>query len=355
MSRFTLAALAGLACAPAAMAQTMAPTMGATHPNLAAAHAAASYNFKLIATIPLPTKPGHGDWVAYDPSNHDVYVSLNGSGMAVVDTRTDKVIHGFANIPEPNTMTFDDNYIYETAAEGPGAGKVNQIVVIDKKTWKVVDRINTVGTTPDGTFIDKANDHLYVVSDDSNAIDVYTTGPHPTFITKFPLKPAHPKQGPDVAVLFHGTIYATDDAWVEKLNPTTGAISAAVNYHLKLTDEGGTKDMFWDKMHHAIWVATTTGGVMVINPNSLRVEKRLPETAGADEVAADPALGLVYVFEGGTPGFDVYSIKEMKRIDTVRTGIATPTHSGAVDPETHEIFVYAGGNAALDVYKPVRQ
>jgi hypothetical protein len=46
MSRFTLAALAALACAPAAMAQTMAPTMGATHPNMAAAHAAALIGFK---------------------------------------------------------------------------------------------------------------------------------------------------------------------------------------------------------------------------------------------------------------------------------------------------------------------
>jgi DNA-binding beta-propeller fold protein YncE len=315
---------------------------------------AASYDFQLVDKIPLPTKPGHGDWVAYDPSNHDVYVSLEGSGMAVVDANTDKVVHDFANIPEPNTMTFDNNYIYETAAEGPGAGNVNQIVVIDKKTWQEVDRVNTVGATPDGTLIDKANDHLYVVSDTDNWVDVYATGPHPTFITKFPLKPAHPKEGPDAANLYNGTIYATDDAWVEKMNPMTGAIGTAVNYHLRLTNYGGTKDMFWDKMHHAVWVATTTGGVMVINPNSLRVEKRMPETAGADEVATDPVLGLVYVFEGGTPGFDVYSIKDLKRIDTVKTGTAKPTHSGAVDPKTHEIFAYAGGDAALYVYKPVQ-
>src|ERR1700739_1696148 len=100
---------------------------------------AANYDFKLVAKIPLPTQPGHGDWVAFDPSNQDVYVSLKGSGMAVVDTRTNQVIHYFDAIPSPNTMAFDNDYIYETAAEGPGANKTNQIVVIDKKTWQVVD------------------------------------------------------------------------------------------------------------------------------------------------------------------------------------------------------------------------
>ncbi|HTU53815.1 MAG TPA: DUF5074 domain-containing protein [Acetobacteraceae bacterium] len=315
---------------------------------------AGTYQFQKVATIPLPTKPGHGDWVAFDPSNQDVYVSLHGAGMAVVDSKTDKVVHDFANIPAPNTMTFDNNYIYETAAEGAGAGKTNQIVVIDKKTWQEVARVNTVGTSPDGTFIDKANGRLYVVMDDNNWIDVYTTGAHPTFVKKFMLEPANPKEGPDVANLYNGTIYATNDAWVEQVNPNTGAIGKAVDYHLKLTSLGGTKDMFWDQAHDAIWVATTTGGLLVINPKTLAVEKRLPETAGADGVAADRALGLVYVFEGGVPGFDVYSINPMARLTTVRTGTAKPTHSGAVDPATHEIFAYAGGDATLEVFKPVQ-
>ena len=315
---------------------------------------AQTYHFKLVDKIPLPTKPGHGDWVAYDPGNQDVYISLHGSGMAVVDTKTNKVVHDFKNIPSPNTMSFDSNYIYETAADGPGANKVNQLVVIDKKTWKIVDRVNTVGTSPDGTFIDKANSRLYVVMDDDNSIDIYTTGAHPKFVKKLKLYPANPKEGPDVANLYNGTIYATDDAWVVKVNPNTGAIGKKMDYHLKLTKLGGTKDMYWDKDNNTLWVATTTGGVLVVNPKTLAVEKKLPETAGADAVAWDNKLGLVYVFEGATPGFDVYSIKDMKRLTTVKTGTKKPTHSGDVDPVTHKIYAYAGGDAALYVYKPVK-
>ena len=313
-----------------------------------------TYHFKLADKIALPTKPGHGDWVAYDPGNHDVYVSLHGSGMAVVDTKTNKVIADIKDIAAPNTMSFDNDYIYETAAEGPGAGKKNQIVVIDKKTWKVVDRVNTAGTSPDGTFIDKANNRLYVVMDDDNSIDIYSTGAHPKFIKKLALYPANSKEGPDVANLYNGTIYATDDAWVVQVNPNTGALGNKVNYHVKLTKFGGTKDMFLDRVHNRLWVATTTGGVLIVNPKTLSVEKRLKESSktGADAVAWDKKLGLVYVFEGGLPGFDVYSINKMTHVATVKTGSKKPTHSGAVDPATHKIYAYAGGDAALYVYNP---
>lgn len=309
-------------------------------------------SFKEIAKIPLPATPGHGDWVAYDSGAHAVYISLHGGGMAVVDTRTNKVTQDYKDIPDPNTMTFDKDYIYETAAQGPGAGKVNQIVVISKSDWKIVDRVDTVGTSPDGTFIDRANGRLYVVMDDDNSIDEYTTGAHPKYIKKIMLLPKNPKEGPDVANLYHGVIYATDDSYVEKVNPNTGVVENIVDYHLKLTDLGGTKGTFYDPVHNAIWVGTTTGGVLVINPDTLAVEKHIQETGAADAVVADHGLGLAYVFEGGIPGFDYYSIKNEKYLGTVKTGTNKPTHSGDIDPETHRIYAYAGGDAELDVFQP---
>ena len=135
-----------------------------------------------------------------------------------------------------------------------------------------------------------------------------------------------------------------------------------MNYECKLNKFGGTKDMFLEN-EDTLWVATTDGvqpngekaGMLIINPATLAVEKQLPETSGVDAVAWDRDLGLVYAFEGGVPGFDVYSINDMKRIATVKTGTAKPTHSGAVDPETHMIYAYAGGDASLDVYEPVKK
>src|SRR5690348_7995589 len=112
---------------------------------LAAPAIANTWQFKKVATITLPGPKGHGDLVAFDSSNKMVYVSMPNGG-AVIDTRTNKVVADFKNIPSPNGVTFDSNYVYWTAAEGAGAGKTNGVVVIDKKTWKEVDRVTTKGT-----------------------------------------------------------------------------------------------------------------------------------------------------------------------------------------------------------------
>lgn len=312
------------------------------------------YSYKLVTKINLPTKAGHGDWVAYDPETHDVYVSLV-DGMAVVSTATNKVIHSYSakEIPAPNTMTFDRNYIYETVAEGPK--KKNEIVVINKHDWKIVDRVNTKGTSPDGTFIDRANHHLYVISDDENWIEVYTASAHPKFITKYPEVPKNTVAGPDVGVLFHGTIYATNDAYLESMNPNDGKIEKAVNYNLKLNKFGGTKGAIWDSENNTIWVGTTNHEILEIDPKTLQIIKPMPEVAGADEVAVDPGLGLVYAFEGGIPGFDVFSLKEQRYLTTVKTGAKKPTHSGTVDTANHDVYAYVGGHAQLWVYRPVKK
>ncbi|MDE2318466.1 MAG: hypothetical protein KGK02_02070 [Rhodospirillales bacterium] len=314
---------------------------------------AGQVTYKEIAKIPLPTTPGHGDLVAYDPGNKMVYVSLAGGGMAVVDATNNTVAHNITDISSPNGETFDDNYVYETEAEGPGAGKANQLIVIDKSNWQIVSRVDTVGTSPDGIFIDKQNGLLYVVMDDDNSIDEYTTGATPKFVKKIALLPKNPVTGPDVANLINGYIYATDDSSVEKIDPNSGKILKLMDYHLKLTDKGGTKDMIYDKDHNRIWVATTTGGVLEINPDTLAVEKRLKETSGGDQMGADFGMGLAYVFGG--KGFDYYSIKDQKHLGHVKTGDKPPTHSGAVDPVTHNVYAYAGGDAQLDVYQPVQQ
>jgi len=113
--------------------------------------------------------------------------------------------------------------------------------------------------------------------------------------------------------------------------------------------------MFWDAEHNAIWVGTTNHEILIVDPKTLLIDKPLPETAGADEVSADPGLGLAYAFESGAQGFDVYSIKDEKYLTTVSIGMKGPTHSGTADPMTHDIYVYAGPAASLYVYKPTEE
>lgn len=335
--------LAGIALATGLMAGT--------------ALASPTWHFKKVATIPLPTPPGHGDWVAYDPGNGMVYVSMV-NDMAVIDTRTNKVVADIKGINSPNTIAFDSDYVYETAAEGPGAGKQNQIVVISKKDWKVVNKVNTKGTSPDGTWINPALHQFYTASDDNNWIEVYdiSNGADPKFVKKIALYPTT-GSGPDAGTRApdKSTLYASDDSWEEVVNPTTGMIGPKVNTHVTVTKKGGTKGQFYDPKTNVLWVATTVAdpntGVLLMNPDTLAVEKVLPASTEIDQLSWDPKLGLAYAFESGAKGFGVYNTNAGKFLQFVKTG-GKIEHTGNVDLATHEIYVYDGGQARMLVYKP---
>jgi DNA-binding beta-propeller fold protein YncE len=310
---------------------------------------AQSYHFKLVDKISLPGKPGHGDFVRYDPTDGYIYVSLPNGG-AVVDTHTNKVIHYFKSISSPNSHASDKNYVYWTVADGPG--KTNQIVVISKKDWKIVNRVTTEGTSPDGMWLDPGNHKLYIAMDDNNWIDVYSTGHAPKFETKIPLYPAK-GSGPDVGTLVpsKNILYMPDDSWEEAININTDKITHKVNTHVKITKLGGTKGQIYDPKTNTVWVGSTTGGVLVFNADTLKIIKRLPSKGGIDQVSFDPKLNLVYAFDGGANGVDVYNANTMAPVTFISTGIGL-THTGTVDLANNDIYAYAGKADALYVYKP---
>ncbi|MCU4161472.1 hypothetical protein AiwAL_15400 [Acidiphilium sp. AL] len=310
---------------------------------------ASAWHFKLVDKIPLPNAKGHGDFVRYDPTDGMIYVSLPNGGVAV-DSHTNKVVHHWKSIPAPNSHASDAHYVYWTAAQGPG--KTNQIVVISKKTWKIVNRVTTVGTSPDGMWLDPMTHKLYVAMDDNNWVDVYSTGKDPKFETKFPLVPTK-GSGPDVGrlVASKNVLYMPDDSWEESLNASTGQITHKVNLHIKVTKLDGTKGQIYDPKTNAVWVGTTTAGVYVFNADTLKVLKHLSAKSGIDEVEWDPKLGLVYAFEGAGKGFNVYDANTMKPVTFVSTGVGL-THTGTVDLKTHNVYAYAGLAGSLYVYKP---
>lgn len=322
---------------------------------LAAPAIANTWQFKKVATITLPGPKGHGDLVAFDSSNKMVYVSMPNGG-AVIDTRTNKVVADFKNIPSPNGVTFDSNYVYWTAAEGAGAGKTNGVVVIDKKTWKEVDRVTTKGTTPDGIQIDPETNTLYVTSDDNNWIEVYSAGEHPQWKATWPLLPKNPKSGPDVGTLVPSmhAIFQPDDALFEHVNTETGKIDQHIDSGLKLTKHGGTKASIYDAKHGRLWVGTTDDEVLVLNASDLSTIAKPADHGGIDDVEFDPKLGLVYAFGGnGRKGFDVFDAKTMKPITFVWTNVGQ-THTGAVDTDNDEVYAYGGVGGVVDVFKPVK-
>ncbi len=334
---------------------------------------AQEYHYVKVADIYLPTAPGHGDIVTYDPTNGMVYVSLVDHGFAVVDTRTSKVAHSFKDVQAPNGNDYDANYVYVAAAEGlpqgmsganagTGFGTVNQLVVIDKHTWQIVDRVETKGTSPDGVSV--GDGHVYVVSDDNNWIEEYSQGAHPQLQGVWPLYPRNTNSwwldtsdscGPDVNYLSadRHELFQTQTSWMEIVDSNTGAIKRKIDTGVPLVAHCGTKEPWLDEKNNRLWVATSTkkGGMLILNPDTLAIEKRLPATSGKDAVGVDPGLGIIYSFGG--KGFDAYNINSMQHVAYVNTTVGV-THTGDVDPTTHAVYVYEGKRAALGVFCPVR-
>lgn len=96
-------------------------------------------------------------------------------------------------------------------------------------------------------------------------------------------------------------------------------------------------------------VDARTGKVESQAETGVKVTKK----GGIDQVAFDPKLGLVYTFDGGAKGFDVYDANTMKPATFVSTGVAT-AHTGDVDTAARLVFAYHGENDTLGIFKPVR-
>lgn len=304
------------------------------------------YAFGLVATIPLPGTGGHGDWVTYDPGTNDVYVALHKSGMAVINATAKQVWADVEPIAGPNGIANSRRYVYVAA------GDSNELVVISKASWKIVNRVKTKGKSPDGVWFDPGRGEVLVASDDSNWIEVYNGGEYPHLLRTIALLPSKPKSGPDVGVLVPGKgLFMPDDALVERVDLDTGKIGPWVDTRVKLTKLGGTKNMIYDPVRNRLWVGTTGKEVLVLNATTLRVVGSAPTHGGTDEVAFDPGLRLVYTFEGSAKGFDVFSADRMRPVAYINTGSGN-THTGAVDPETHEVYAYEGNANLVGVYSP---
>jgi len=301
--------------------------------------------YTLVTTIPLPGPEGHGDWVAFDRGDRDLYLSHHGSNMVVLNTKTNKIVANIESpdLDTPDVMTFDSKYVYVTAE------KAGNVVVISKVDWKIAGTVKTKGSSPDGIWLNAGKHRLYVVSNDANQLEVYTAGPKPKLLATHPLEPAKPESGPDVGawVPSKHTLYESDDALVLAVNPDTGKILRKLDTHLKINNTGATKNMIYDPKTNRLWVGTTDKQVWIINANTLAKIKVVPATEGDDALAFDPTQRLVFAFGG--QGFDVYDANSFEHVAYVNTG-SPITHSGTVDPVTHQVYVYEGKANVLGVY-----
>jgi YVTN family beta-propeller protein len=302
-------------------------------------------NFKLAATVPLPGSGGHGDLVVYDTAKKLVYLAHHGDDLVVIDPTTKKITADVKVGADPNGVAFDGSYLYVTT------GGANTIAVVSLSDWKVVKQVTSKDTSPDGIWLDPGSQKLYVISDDGNDVMVFTAGSNPTQTGTIALLPEKPTSGPDVGVLVPSKkrLYEPDDSLVEIVDLTSGKVTKSVDTKLPIAKNGATKNMVYDPKTNHLWVATTAKKVLIMDADTLETVGSIPATASDDQMAIDPGRRLIYAF-GGT-GFDAFDADKMTLVASVDTGSKT-THTGAVNPDTHDVYVYEGDANLVGIYRP---
>lgn len=354
-------ALAGLGAMSAGPLAT--PAVAAPLPSWVSPHS--PYTWKLVATIPLQGKKGHGDGINIDPQNGRIFVSMHGGGVDVVSTKDDRSIKFIKDIPGPSDIEYYDGYIY--VAQGPGPGAENALVAINGKTLAVT-KVVTKGTSDDEISINPLTKKLYLGLDDNNWIEVFdVSNPAKPALTQiigeYPA-PYAGSSGPDdlTVVPSLGTLYASNSSVEGMYNATSGVLEGSYDTHVPLRKFGGLKGVRYNPKTNEIWVVSTNAtiygkdnlGMFVLNANNMNLIAALPLTGGGDGLAIDHKLGLLYAFNRwkGSDGFDVYNWNADMRIAHVSDEIGQ-THTGVVDQATHVVYAYAGNKAELLAYKPV--
>lgn len=128
----------------------------------------------------LPSLPGYVDGAAYDPYNHDFFVSSGWweGNLTVLNGQNLTMVTNIPNLPLGHVLFNPINHFLYLAGVAPptfnGSNDSGVLVVINPLTDRVVTRLS-VGSLPAGLAFDPVNMNLYVANELSNSISIINT------------------------------------------------------------------------------------------------------------------------------------------------------------------------------------
>lgn len=315
-------------------------------------HAAAQgSDYRVIRTFRLGGDGGW-DYVTVDPEARRIYIP-RGNHVMVLDEATGKVIadmvgmhglHGVAIVPE-----FNKGFIAGNRSEDEGT-----IYVFDLMTLKVTSAIKSNSIDTDSLLYDPGTERVFVNNADGKSITVVNakTEQMAGMITLDGSPEAGVADG-------RGSIF---NNIVDK-----GQIIQFDTKTLKIKNRWSTNPcqqpvgLAMDTVHRRLLLACRgkVNLLAVMDADSGKVLTTAPIGIGADGVAYDPAIGIVFVTcrdsgngkNGVTKVFHQDSPDKYKLVADVETIYGARTV--ALDPKTHHIFSI--GTARNDPVPPTKQ
>lgn len=308
----------------------------------------------LIVNLSLENSP---DYLAYDSSNGDIYVTYtNSSILSVLSGASYEVI---ANISvtsySPGGMIFDPSNgdVYATLQNFTDPISSGWVYVISGATNKVVAIID-VGQYPSGLTLDSQNNCVYVANYDSDNVSVINGTTNEIVSTigvgnNSPLGIAYDSSNGYIYVANNN--YPNDSGTISVIAGSNDAVVQT----LPLLEE--PSEIAFDPSNHYLYVTMespsdpSAGSVYVINgATNKEVASIQNELSDPTQITFESYNGYVYVTNSETSGY-VTVIDTSSVIATITVG-ANPAGM-AFDPTSKYLYVANyGSNTISVIYAP---
>jgi DNA-binding beta-propeller fold protein YncE len=299
--------------------------------------------YKLVKTIDLPGKGGHGDWVTFDPETRTAWIVQSPDHNVVVIDADKLVVKAvIGGIEDGNGIAVSDKYAFVADASA------NKLVVIDKHSFKQIASIDTGGKKSDGVAIDSKSGNVYVANDDSNTETVFAGEAPFTRVGDIALRPQPAKDGPDVNLYVPDLdrIFQPVDNVVDVIDPNSAKVVAVWDFNLKKA----AKPMVYDSQARHLIIGSRDKKMLIVDPDGKLISSIPFEGGDIDQIAVDVAARRVFI--GDKIGSaEVVDLNTRQVVDHLKT--EKNSHTLSVDPATHRIFVYLDSSNKVDVYEPV--
>ena len=299
---------------------------------------AAEASYKLVKTIDLPGKGGHGDWTIFNPSTGFVWLSQSPNhAVVVIDTKSNAIAHIIPDIANSNGIGFAGNYAF--AADNDS----DNVVVIDQKSYDKVATLTPAGKGPDTVNYLSKEGRIYV-SGSNDATEFSASKPFKVE-ANIRLKPEPVKDGPDIAAYAAAkdTVYQPVDNVIDVINVKTGQVTAVWDVGIK----GSAKAAAYDAKTNHVIVGTGENKVLVIGADTGKVVATVAVPGPVDATVLDETIRRAYVG-------DKSGVVDIIDLDTDKLVGSLPSeknaHTLAVDTKTHALYVYRNESNKVDVF-----
>ena len=288
----------------------------------------------VLASVPIPNTPS---MLAYDPSEQDLFVGIEGN-VSVVDTATDHLVTTFPVTRNPAGLAYDpwdgDLYVADY--------NYNNVSVVNATTYRVVGSA-LLGAQPYNMAFDTADGDLYVTDLESSQLLV-VNGSTNRVVGKVALgtTPYGIAYDPRTKALYVTDYYGDN---VSVVNTSTDAV---VGY---LPAGRNPWAIAYDGANGYLYVTNpSSNNTTVLDPETESVVTWLNFSVAPGAIAYDPVSRALFIGEYDVGRVSVLNASTNAPITNVSTGSEPYTIS--VDPETGDAFVGNYGSDNVTVLGP---